>query len=122
MLLAKKMLQTTDIVALAGATSSRSLDPSEIPSESPMHVQIVTSDSVGLQSFALKAKKVAPPVLRGQCCASASAGNWMQNLQTWSSPTDQRMLLTCLELRKESGLFLRSIFPGCGKPLCLARC
>jgi hypothetical protein len=72
-----KMLEITDIVALAGATSSRSLDPSE----SPMHVQIVISDNVGFQGFASKARRqVASPVVRGQCGASASAGNWVQNL------------------------------------------
>ena len=107
MLCAKKMLEIIDIVALAGPTSCRSLDPSE----SSMHVQIVTSDSVGHKASLLKRDKLRRPwyvasVLRVRV--------WVQNLQTWNSPTDQRMPLTCLELRKESGLFLRSIFPGCG--------
>lgn len=47
-----------------------------------MHVLIVTSDSLGLQGFAFKARRhIASPVVRGQYCANTSAKKWLQNLQ-----------------------------------------
>lgn len=69
----EEMLEVIDIMALAGVTSSCSLDPSE----SPVHVQIVTSDSVRSHGFAFKSRgQVASSVVCSQYCASESAENW----------------------------------------------